>query len=147
VSLARIAVISAVAFLVGFAACRSPDRSPSEWLAKTPEVVYFLEWTRDGNSVEGTLHAAGASCDDQRPGGCRIDTFEESFTGVVDEPTVRLTLEDGIPTEGTIADDTLRLRASAEDADPFVLRFRPSDRDAYEDAVADLRARAAAGEL
>ena len=60
---------------------------------------------------------------------------------------MRLTVDDGIPVEGTIADDAFRLRVSEDPSDPFVLLFRPSDRDAYEDAVADLRARAAAGEL
>lgn len=138
----RIAVIVAVIALVGIGglvAARSLSPSgPSGYLDTTSSLALFVQMTRNGGRLAGTLSESRISSSD--PG--QVQTTHDSFAGIVSGSSITLTFGGGIfgsvNVTGTLSDSTLVLVGAGEGGSLTDYTFHSTVVGAYNRAVAGL---------
>jgi hypothetical protein len=97
--------------------------------------VYFLQWERAGDSVDGTLSVAYPNTDSE------VSTETQPVTGKIDDGEVSLDVGTD-PTQewkGTRAGRTITFEAELADSATQTLTFVPAKLAAYKRAVAKMR--------
>ena len=109
-------------------------------LASPSNGVLFIQWTRTGETVRGTVSEAYTNLND--PTHPTVESH--SFSGVISGHSVTLTLDDGTNWNGTLSgkDVTLSLPANDGTLQPFT--FSPGTVTEYNAALAQVQARAQA---
>ncbi|MGE5272303.1 MAG: hypothetical protein ACM3QU_00820 [Verrucomicrobiota bacterium] len=100
-----------------------------------PSAVYFLQWERRGNSVDGTLTVVF-------PSGRDTPTSSHHVEGQIDEQTVKLDVGEDSPQrwEGARTGRRIDFRIELEDGSEQTIVFVPARLAAYKRAVAKVRA-------
>ena len=136
---------AAVAVFLTFvtAECGGSSATTDEWLARDRGDVWFLAWTRNGDSITGDLAVAYYGlCPDSQQEGCTVDVDRFPAKGRVDGGNVLLTVDERgqtVKARGRIDGDELVLRVGEGTDDAWVLRFRRSTSDAFDAEVKKLR--------
>ncbi len=138
----QIAAIVAVIALVGvggLVAARSLSPSgPSGYLDASSSLVLFVQMTRSGSQLAGTISEAGISSADPR----QVQTAHSSFTGIASGSSVTLTfgseLFSATNVTGTLSGSTLVLSAPAGSGSVTDYTFHAATVGAYNKAVAEL---------
>lgn len=127
------AAVCFVVVAVGIATCGDSD-GPAAFLSRERDSALFVQWTRVGDDVSGTVSEATQSKD---------ETATAPFTGTVRDDSVRLQISSGTATgqvNGRLDGDALELTIPSDEA-VQTRRLTPASRDDYTQAVKDIRER------
>ena len=137
-----LAVVAAAALAAGCGGNDKPRVPPTplpSYLAlyprEQPVAVYFLQWERAGDSVDGTLTVAYPNTN------AEVSTKTEPVTGEIDDAEISLDVGTD-PTQewkGTRAGRTITFEAELSDGATQTLTFVPAKLAAYKRAVAAMR--------
>jgi hypothetical protein len=132
-------VISGLLAALLVAGCGGDDTGGSQsFVGKTPSVVLYVNWTRDGDDVTGSLTQAVF---DKRKND--VATKRGSLSGQVSGSGVSLDLEQqyGEKTRltGTLSGDVLELEYLSGAEGVTTVRMEPGSADAFNAALANLR--------
>jgi len=134
--IAQAIILGAVS--VTFAACGTSSSGPSGYLRSGSSHVLFVQITRNGKQLEGTL--SGASISSSDPG--KVQTFRYKFTGIASGSSVTLTVDSGLfetaTVTGTVSGSTLVLSLPSGGGLLTNVRFHSASVGAYNHAVAAL---------
>jgi len=131
------------------AGCGGTSDAPKSFLSYEGQTAVFVQWTRIGDDVSGTLSAAEVS---QRQAGMFLSAANPPgevtqqtapFTGTVRDDSVRLLIGSGAATNrinGRLDDDTLQLTIP-QDEGVQTRRLKPASESDYTKAVRDIRDR------
>jgi hypothetical protein len=108
---------------------------PSSLLAHGPSDAVFLQWTRSGNSVTGSISEAYQSSTDPT----QVGKNRASFTGVISGSSITLTFPLGDNWTGTIKGSTVSLTITAADGSLQTLVLKPASLDEYNAAVSEVQ--------
>jgi hypothetical protein len=137
------AVASAAGVALVFAGCGSGHHGPASYLDRAPNGAVFVQWTRDGSNVNGTLAEAYTDASDP----LQLKSENEAFHGVVNGSSVTLTFDQGFGTStnwnGTLDGDNMTLTYTSDGGTVKTLPFQPGTIDDYNAAVADTQHRVA----
>jgi hypothetical protein len=118
-----------------------PSGRPSlnGWLYTDHSTAMFIQWTRAGNGVTGSLATASIS----GPAATTVDTNNAAFTGSINHGSVTLTFALGLgAANGQLSKNELVLSFPASTGGLNEATFHPSTVDAYNTAVAGLQSKA-----
>jgi hypothetical protein len=138
VYLAVAACAAAVAGCGGGSASTLPAQPLPSYLAlyprEDPSAVYFLQWERRGESVDGTLTVVYPTADDTPQSTQRVE-------GEIDDESVKLDVgtDSPQPWEGERKARSIVFRSEPEGGSQQTLTFVPAGLAAYKRAVARLR--------
>jgi hypothetical protein len=138
------AAMIAVAATLLTSGCGGSHQGPASYLDQAPNGTVFVQWTRDGSNVNGSL--SEAYIDASNP--LELQSENASFHGIVNGSSITLTFDQGFGTStnwnGTLDGDKLTLSYTGSDGTVKTLDFQPGTIDDYNQAVAASRQRVAA---
>jgi hypothetical protein len=106
------------------------------YLGRTSNAVLFLQWTRSGGKVVGTLRESS-----QEPGGRGLHTGAHlEFSGLITGTSVTLLLPGGATLPGTLAREGFTLTVPSGPVESVTVAFLPGSAAQYEAARASLAA-------
>ncbi len=109
-----------------------PSSANPGFLAHASNGVLFIQWTRTGNSVTGTL---SESYTDQA-NAAQVTNASHSFTGVISGSSITLTLDSGDNWNGTLTNSGVSLSYAGSDGTLHTFAFNNATVDDYNTAVA-----------
>lgn len=145
----RIAAVICVAVVaVTVVACGGHGDGPASFLSKDDTSAIFVQWTRTGNDVSGTLSTAEVTQPEAQtalfstaPAPGQIQQQTGPFTGTVRDDSVRLLIGSGTQTNrvnGRLDGDTLELTIP-QDQGVLARRLKPAGGGDYAKAVQQIR--------
>lgn len=115
------------------------DSSQHGFLALASNGALFIQWTRTGDSVQGTLSEAYTSQSD----ATQTQSESHSFTGVVSGSNVTLTLDSGVNWNGTLkGSSNVTLSYTGSDGSLQTFDFHRASVSDYNAAVGNVHASA-----
>ena len=110
----------------------SPEASQRGYLAEASNGVLFIQWTRTGNTVTGTL--AESYTDVSNP--AQVAHSEYTFTGIINGTSITLALDNGDNWTGTLTHSSVTLN-TPPDSDGRInsFEFNPATVAEYNTAV------------
>lgn len=149
VSVVIAAVVCVLVVVVIISTRGGGSDGPAGFLSHDAESVVFVQWTRVGDDVSGSLSVAevtqpqaGLFSSTARPAG-EIEQQTAPFTGTVGDDSVRLQIGSGALSNrinGRLDGDALELTIP-QDQGAETRRLRPSSRGDYTNALQEFRAR------
>jgi hypothetical protein len=118
----------------------APAQKPSTssqhgFLATASNGALFIQWTRIGNTVKGTLSEAYTSLADPT----QAQSESHSFTGVISGSSITLTLDSGTNWNGTLDGSSVTLSYANSDGSLATFDFRRGSVADYNAAVAQVQ--------
>jgi hypothetical protein len=148
VSRATTAALCLAIFAMTVSACGGGDDGPASFLSADDTSAIFVQWTRTGDDVSGTLSTAEVSQAQAQtelfstaPAPGQIQQQTGAFTGTVRDDSVRLLIGSGTQTNrvnGRLDGDTLELTIP-QDQGVLTRRLKPADDGDYTEAVQQIR--------
>jgi hypothetical protein len=129
-------VVGLVVVAVGMATCGGGSDGPAAFLSHEPDTAIFVQWTRVGNDVSGTVSEATQSAGE-------VKRATAPFTGTVRDDSVRLQIGSEAATgriNGRLDGSTLELTIP-QDEGVQTRRLAPASKDDYTQAVQAIRDR------
>lgn len=132
--------------LMSIAGCGSSAGSAGSgntgsFLGRASNAVVFIQWTRTGDNVSGSLHEAIR----KESGESGVESESRSFTGTINDHGLTLTLTEGLGATtalvGTVAAHGFTLTYPGTDHDLISITFTGAPLSAYNAAVAKLENR------
>lgn len=109
------------------------------WVASDPSTAIFLQWTRTGDTVSGSLTFSYLTRNDAQ----QVSTENQAFSGVLNGDSVTLSLPQGLGSSTNLA---VQIRGAQlvvswpqQDGTLLPLALNPGAATAYNQAVADLQ--------
>jgi multidrug efflux pump subunit AcrB len=145
-SITAAVLLAAIAATV--AACGGNGDGPASFLSKDDTSAIFVQWTRTGDDVSGTLSTAEVTQPQAKteifstaPPPGQIQQQTGPFTGTVRDDSVRLLIGSGTQTNrvnGRLDGDTLELTIPQEQG-VLTRRLKPAGDGDYTDALQNIR--------
>jgi cob(I)alamin adenosyltransferase len=108
------------------------------FLAIASNGALFIQWTRTGNTVRGTLSEAYRNLSDPT----QAQSESHPVTGIISGSSITLTIDSGDNWNGTLEGSRLTLSYANNDGSLKTFDFRPASVDDYNAAVANVQASA-----
>lgn len=109
----------------------TPAESQPGFFAQASNGVIFIQWTRTGNSVAGTLSESYTTS----PNRSQTTNESDSFTGIINGTSITLTLNTGENWNGTLTGSGVTLSYAASGGTLHTFAFSPSTVADYNAAV------------
>lgn len=114
--------------------------APNAFLGRASNAAVFVQWTRNGDQLVGSIHQSLIKSGDQQS----VDNETVPFTGTVSGQSVTLTLNGGLGitsnVTGTLNGSQLHLDYPGSDGGIATLDMHPASSGDYEQAVSALQA-------
>lgn len=114
----------------------SPGSTQPGFLAYASNGALFIQWTRTGDTVTGTL--SESYTEPSNP--AQVTSESHSFTGVISGSSITLTLDSGNNWNGTLSSSALTLSYTASDGTLRTFTFNQATVSDYNNAVAAVTA-------